>query len=197
MRRYLVSAVVLATLSAPAFAGGPSAVYDDPVVMDPVTNTIEPGDWTGFYVGGQLGFGNLDASGGLTDSGDGMIYGVHAGYDYDLGAFVVGAGVDHDFSDMAFTGNLAVDSVTRLKLRGGYDLGTGLIYATGGWARAESSGVVAATDDGWFAGLGYEHILSPTMSVAGEYLHHAFDDFDGSGVDVEANTMSARVSFRF
>ncbi len=59
------------------------------------------GDWTGGYVGGQLGYGNVECGG--TD-GDGAFGGLHAGYQSDMGTFVVGGEVDYDFADIKLDG---------------------------------------------------------------------------------------------
>ena len=71
------------------------------------------------------------------------VVGVHAGYNRDLGDWVVGAEVDYDRVDANLSrggaGGEELDSIARLKLRAGYDLGPTLLYATAGSARAETS----------------------------------------------------------
>ena len=52
-------------------------------------------------------------------------------------------------------------------------------------------------EDGWFAGGGYEYLVTDNVSVGGEVLYHEFDDFDNSGTDVDATTVQARATFRF
>jgi outer membrane immunogenic protein len=39
--------------------------------------------------------------------------------------------------------------------------------------------------------------LSDRLSVGAEALAHQFDDFDGSGVDLDATTVKARINLRF
>ncbi|WP_037373696.1 outer membrane protein [Sediminimonas qiaohouensis] len=189
---FILAAAATAALALPAYAGSNAPAQPDPVVPQPAPAAPVGFDWTGGYVGGQLGYGSLDT--GTADDG-GAIGGVHAGYDFDFGQWVVGAGLDYDFADIT-AGGITLDNVARLKVRGGYDLGNGgLAYATAGGARAYTAS--SGDDDGYFFGAGYEHMVTDTFSVSGELLHHQFDNFGGGGTDIDANTVQVRGSFRF
>ena len=199
-RTTLFSGIALTLgLSAPAFAGG----FAEPIVTAPVAAPViiqQPvmlsADWTGFYAGAQLGYGQL-TSDGIEDA-DGMVYGVHAGYLYDLGRVVLGGEVDYDMTDIAFTvPAVDLNSVARLKLRVGYDAGAFQPYVVAGGARADVSGAIDGTSDGVFAGLGVDYALSDSLRVGGEVLAHQFDDLADSGVDVEATTLTLRASYAF
>jgi len=146
-------------------------------------------DWTGGYVGAQLGYG--DVSGFA--SGDGLLGGVHAGYNYDFGAWVLGGELDYDFANIDVTGG-TLDDVARAKLRAGVDLGSSLLYATAGYAHAGTS---LGNDSGYFAGIGLSYALSNTLMLSGEVLEHRFNDFGGPGADLDATTLTARISYRF
>lgn len=62
-------------------------------------------NWTGAYIGAEVGGANFKASFlGLRANNDDIIGGFIAGYDYDLGTFVIGAGADLDFANNALTG---------------------------------------------------------------------------------------------
>lgn len=176
-------------IAAPVLAGSPTPAAVEPAVQVPVAVPLT-GDWTGGYVGGQIGFGKVD--GGL--SGDDVIGGLTMGYDHDFGQWVLGAGLDYDWADINAGGN-TLENMARLKLRAGYDMGPGLIYATAGAARAEFD--TLGSDNGYFAGVGYEHMITDKISVGGEVLYHNFDNFNGSGTDVETTTAQVRASFRF
>ena len=130
-------AATIAMATGPAFAGSASAPAPDPVVSAPAPAPAPAPaspDWTGGYVGGQLGYGNVDTNAPGVD-GDGAIGGLVMGYDYDFGQWVAGAGLDYDWADIGLgAGNPTVENVLRVKLRGGYKLGNGLLYGTGGWA---------------------------------------------------------------
>lgn len=179
----------------PALAGNVSEPAPEPVVEAPAPVPAAPltPNWTGFYAGGQLGYANVDADG--FDDDDSVIGGLIAGYDYDLqNGFVVGVGFDYDFLD-ADIGNVAsVEDGFRAKLRGGYKIGRGLVYATGGYAWADTDNF--GDDDGYFIGAGYEHMVTDQVSLGGEVLYHQFDDFNG-GPDADATTVQARAAFRF
>jgi hypothetical protein len=157
-------------------------------------------DWTGFYVGGQLGYGKVTAD-ALDDDATGATYGVHAGYLYDLGSIVLGGELDYDATSIEGTvsaADIAVDSVARAKLRVGYDAGDWMPYLTVGGARAMTSGAVDGEGDGTFAGLGLDYRLSDSLRVGAEVLQHQFDDFnDTDGLDLDATTAALRVSFQF
>lgn len=193
--RNLIIVSALSMVAAPAFAGSTTPVTEDPVIVAPAPVVVaRTRDWTGFYGGVQLGYGKLDVSGGSADDRDGLVGGIRAGYDYDFGDYVLGVNADYNIADTDVDGaNLA-----RIKLRGGYDLGDGLLYATGGvgFAQAEIGGV-DRSDTGWVAGFGYEHMVSDNVSVGGEVLYNQFDDFDNSGSDISGTTLQATVSYRF
>ncbi len=149
------------------------------------------GDWTGGYGGIELGYGDVTANPGA--SGDGALYGLTAGYDYDFGSWVVGAGIDYDWADIT-VGGTDIDSIARLKLRAGYDTGPGLVYGLVGGARAYTA---AGDDSGWLVGVGYEHMITNNVSLGGELNYHQFDNFAGTGSDIEATTLQLRTTFRF
>ena len=84
----IAALIATATLTAPAFAGGPVAVAEEPVIVPAAEPYVAPGlDWTGAYVGAQLGYGDVDSNGAGLD-GNGWLGGVHAGYRWDLGNWV-------------------------------------------------------------------------------------------------------------
>jgi len=153
------------------------------------------GEWTGFYLGGQAGYGNADATG---FDGSGGLGGIHAGYMHDLGDWVIGGELDYDWTNIS-DGPVEVDNIARAKLIGGYDLGQSMIYATAGAFDADISGPggASASDNGWLAGAGRKYAISDNWVAGVEALYHEADDFDGSGVDVDATTLTARISYKF
>ena len=199
MKTYILATAVI-LLSAPAFAGGLNEVAAEPTVVayDAPVQASTGGDWGGGYVGAQIGYGDLKSNVAGLD-GNGAIGGVHAGYRADLGQFVAGAELDYNVSNIDLgTAGDTLDNVARLKLIGGFDLGRTLIYGTAGAAYAEAT-VAGATlkDNGVFGGVGVDYAISDQFTVGGEYLMHKFDDFDGSGADLDVNTLTAKVSFKF
>lgn len=195
----IVAAITTLAIAAPAFAGGPVTVDAEPTVA-PVYAPATPAsvDWSGFYVGAQLGYADVDSNGGGLD-GNGTLGGVHAGYRWDFGQYVAGAELDYDTASIDLGGTTGtLDDVTRLKLMGGAEFGNSLIYATTGIARANATvGGAGLSDNGYFLGAGLDYAVSDSWSVGGELMQHRFSDFDGSGVDLDATTLKAKVSLRF
>ncbi|MGJ8545222.1 MAG: outer membrane protein [Sulfitobacter sp.] len=170
------------------------ATVEAPVVSPaPVAVAVDQ-DWTGFYGGLSLGYGDASVDPGDLE-GNNETYGVHAGYNYDFGNnFVLGGEVEYSKTDIDLGSGLTVDDVARLKVRGGYDLGSTLIYATAGAAHADTS---IGSDTGQFIGIGADYRVSEKFTIGGELLEHRFDDVGGSGADADATTFSLRGSYNF
>ena len=186
------------TLAAPAFAGGPIEPMPQPVVTAPAPYVAPSADWSGFYVGAQLGYADISSSPAGLD-GNGTLGGVHAGYRWDLGTTVLGIEGDYDAASADLgIGADTLDNVARLKFMAGADLGRTLLYATGGvaWADATVAGV-NRSDNGYFLGAGLDYAVNDSWTIGGEILGHRFNDFDSSGFDLDATTVKAKVSFRF
>lgn len=192
--RILIAALSASALAAPAFAGSAAPAAMETMIEAPAPVAIAAGrDWTGGYAGLQLGY--ADVSTNLAGvGGDDVIGGFTAGYDFDLGNYVLGVGLDADIADLAVSPGLTLERVYRLKVRGGYDLGNGLIYATAGGVGADVDGL--GYDTGYFVGAGYEHMLTDNISLGGEVLYHEFDNFQ-STADIEATTFQVRANYRF
>lgn len=131
-----------------------------------------PYNWSGFYVGGNVGYGWATASADLTGPAgltrdasedlNGGIFGVQAGYNWQFGQWVVGLETDIQGTSQkasqtatcaAATCGVAVTATrdsklpwfgtTRLRL--GYAYDRWLVYATGGLAYGEHSTDVTVT----------------------------------------------------
>jgi outer membrane immunogenic protein len=194
--KLMVLAVTASAMGTTAFAGSPEeAAVEAPVYVPAPAPVAIGGDWTGFYTGLQLGYADVDSDSGLLD-GDDISYGFHAGYDYDFGQFVLGGELDYDKMDVDLGGGAAeLESVARAKIRGGYDLGRTLVYATAGYALAETS---VGDEDGQFYGLGVAYQVTDRYQVGAEILDHSFDDVGGTaGNDLDATTLTIRGSLRF
>lgn len=195
-----IAALALAGfLAAPAFAAGPVTAIPEPVVEPaPAPVMAAPlANWSGLYVGGQLGYGDVDTDVDGYD-GNGAIGGVHAGYRYDFGRAVVGAELAYDITniDIGDAGD-ELDNVATLKLMAGGKIGQGLLYATAGGAWADTNSDAGDPDDGYVYGIGYDHMLNERWSVGAELLRHTWDAFDDTGADADATTLQAKVGFRF
>lgn len=190
-------------LAAPALAGG----LDTPVVEAPVTPVVPVApvpvsagsDWTGAYAGGSLSYGELEGSSTFGDEFNGGGLGLHAGYNYDLGSVVLGGEIEitgYDVTDDVTGQDL--DSVIRAKVRAGYDAGAFLPYITAGVAQASTSGALGDLEsDGVLYGIGVDYRVSDAVTVGAEALRHEFEDFDSTGIDLDADTIALRVSYNF
>ena len=152
MIRKLALSTVFASLAATAFAADlPTRKAPEAFVPVPVFT------WTGFYVGGQLGYnwGNdrtsefVTATGAFTGftssySPNGVVGGTHAGFNYQMGSIVLGIEGDLELSGYKGGYRLANGNGTDTKkdfqgsIRGrfGFAFDRALIYATGGLALA-------------------------------------------------------------
>jgi outer membrane immunogenic protein len=199
MKNTLAVMLFALTPAMPVLAGGMSDPIPEPVIMaDPVITPTASMDWTGFYAGASLGYGDIDSNGGGLN-GYGAVGGVLAGYRFDFGNLVAGVEADFDKSNIELGGGAGeLDSVARLKLQAGTTFGRSLVYGTLGAAYANASVSGAdLSDTGYFGGVGMDYAISDRLSVGGELLKHKFNDFDGSGVDLDATTLKARVALQF
>lgn len=189
-------AFVVATLAAPVFAGGMAAPVIEPVVAVPAPAAVLDGNWTGAYVGADLG-GARSTQGG--NSHNGSVYGLRGGYDLDLGQWVVGGALGWDKTNLGLgTGSDRLNSIARLSARVGRDLGPTLVYATAGVARATADiGGAKLHDTGWSAGIGADYRLNDRWTIGGEVLTNRFSKFGGSALDVNATTASVNLGLRF
>ena len=194
--RILTMVSGLALMAAPAFAGG----LNEPIQTTEPSLAAAPyvaaTDWTGGYAGGSLGYGWADVDG---VDGDGLSGGIFGGYQQDMGQWVIGGEAGYDWADIGLDNNAGtIDQLGDVKLRLGYDLGDVLVYGTGGASYASADiGNDRFSDWGWLAGVGLDYRVSQAVTVGGEVLYHEFSDFDGTGQDVNATTLAARVAYHF
>ena len=193
MTRHLLAPLLLAALAGPATAQGLFA------------GAGAARDWTGASLGVGVGVAGLDVDGIVDGSDTGSIGGLRFNVDRDLGDYVLGGGIDYDFTELSAVG-ATLEDLLRVKLRGGVDAGTGLVYATGGYARggfaSEVDGENDFSLDGYFVGIGAEFPLSGGVTVGAELLHHRFSDIRVQGVavqdaDAEANVAQVSLNYRF
>ena len=199
MQRYLLALLPVA-FAAPAFAGNiepaplePAPVFTAPTVSSPVY------DWTGFYIGAQANYADVETGGDLETDGDGGLLGVRAGYDFDFGPAVAGGFVQYDNGGIELDDtDVELENVLRVGARVGYDFGPNLVYGSAGYANADTDD--AGSADGYFVGLGYERFLTQSVSLGAEAIYHDFNDFDGidgANVDAEATTVGLNINYRF
>ena len=191
----------------------------------PVTAVAPPAAvyWNGFYVGAQFGYGwgndhtqEFATATGLPTGFDqsfspsGVVGGVHAGYNHQIGAFVLG--VEGDFEASGNNGGFTLaapvgaagmgaaagngtdfNSRWQGSLRGrvGYAMGPMLVYATGGAAFADLGysyftpavrETFRNTETGWTAGAGIEWMFARNWSTRLEYRYTDFGRITNASV---------------
>jgi outer membrane immunogenic protein len=196
MRRAIVSvgvgAALLIGITKAANAGDlfPYPAYDVPRLIPGISF-----NWTGSYIGGNIGYGWMSndpkAFGpGVSGIGSETVSGINGGgqfgYIWQINQWVYGIETDFEASGqsatVSYTGVVQSDKspwfgTTRARL--GYAWGRLLFYATGGAGYAEvNSRLVGSVNTslsritvGWTAGGGVEAALSTQWSVRAEYLY--------------------------
>lgn len=201
MKKLLLASSMLCAMSGLAFAA--DAVVEEAVVEAPLAF-----NWTGAYIGGQVGYlwgeGDFLSEDGTTAEvePDGWLGGVYVGYNYQLDSNVV-VGGDADFAwtgaddgatafDDAGDPIGSVDSELEwegaVRLRLGYAVDRFLPYVAGGVAFAQLSaeaigggGSLGSDDDtgvGWTLGAGVEYAFTDNLVGRAEYRYTDFGDFD-------------------
>lgn len=154
--------------------------------------------WTGFYAGLNAGyaFGNADTIlptniPALSSSYDGFVGGAQIGYNWQVGAAVLGFEADMQYADIKGTDIITAVAATATNTlewfgtargRVGYAFDRVLPYVTGGFAFGRNeydftlipSGNPAKgtiTHTGWTVGGGVEFAIRDAWSVKAEYLH--------------------------
>ena len=163
-------------------------------------------DWSGFYLGADVGYGMADMSGcvncGSTSVAsaenldiNGIVAGLHGGYNWQSDSIVFGleGDISHnfwkdkgDFKTGSAVQEASVDTLGSIRARLGIATGDALIYATGGVALSDAeysndngAGFKDSTkfnNIGAVVGGGAELMVSPNMSIRAEGLYYIFND---------------------
>ncbi|MCC6946751.1 MAG: porin family protein [Bradyrhizobiaceae bacterium] len=172
MKRLLLAASAVVLAGAPALAadlGGRSRPYYGPPVA--LFN------WTGFYVGGNVGWGWASALG--TDP-SGYLIGLQAGYNFQLASGLL-AGFETDIAISGIDGSSAagvfeLDYLGTVRGRLGYTVDRFMLYGTAGMAYGRGDVQVGGLSNeqmhvGWTIGAGVEAFLAPNITARLEYLY--------------------------
>lgn len=176
-------------LSAAVFGGAPAAAQSPGMVGDV--------DWTGPYAGIEFGLSIADMSSG--DDGRGSAYGLQAGYRKDFGTFILGGEAQYDWTQLEIGEDEgSVDSLGRLKLDAGYNVGSWMFYGSFGATHATAELDGEDYDEwGWLAGVGADYLVTDRTAIGVEVQHHGFGELGDTGRDFDATTVEAGITFRF
>jgi opacity protein-like surface antigen len=174
-------------------------------------------NWTGFYVGGNLG--GVFESNNITDqflfesfssNRSGFIGGGQIGYNWQFAPWgVVGVEWMFDGTSLSSTNtdlvnmvqaNERVDWITTVAGRLGYAANNWLFYAKGGggWVHdrlsvndlASGNFTASQTSGGWLAGAGIEYGITRNWTVRVDYSHIGLDSVNESGFPGDVVTLS-------
>jgi outer membrane immunogenic protein len=189
----------LALLASTAFIGAASAAdiqRPAPAYKAPIMAPARVYDWTGFYVGGNVGYGwgqqdvSLAGVGIGSPSVNGVIGGGQIGYNWQMNQLVLGLEADIQASGQSGSGGAGAVAYTdkmdwfgTVRGRVGYAFDRFLPYVTGGWAYGHGTingvtgaGSFSTSNDysGWTAGAGLEYAFLNNWSAKLEYLYVDF-----------------------
>ena len=207
LMRSVLLALSTTIMASTAFAGGPAPIIAEP---EPVAPVVMPEtSWTGFYLGAAAGLGtsrtefkDIDSPVSTVFTIDQTVFGGHAGYLMDLGAYVVGgelavesAQLEDDF-----------DELEPLRITGtviaGFDAGRYLPYAKAGIVSVsfnEDSGFEDST--GYVLGAGVKYLINDQFMVGAEYLAATYNDYQDTPSFIESTLRTSNVylsaSYRF
>jgi outer membrane immunogenic protein len=197
--------ILMAGTAAVAILLATGAAQAADIVPEPVAMT----DWSGFYIGGHVGYGWANMSGcyDCNDSSsalfasdldlEGILGGVHAGYNWQTDSLVFGIEGDVSFTDMNDSGVAEndstdtqsgdVDLLASVRARLGVAFDDVLLYATGGiafpdaeWEYDEidsgTNGNAEFGEIGGVVGGGAEYAVSDAIRLRAEGLYYFFDE---------------------
>jgi len=213
MKKILLASVALLSLTAAASAADlPSRRAPAPIVA-----AVPVFTWTGFYVGVNAGVGFNSGDDdivfdGTTFAGDSdddasFVGGGQIGFNYQMGAFVVGVEGDLQWADFGSTtydfgaaGVYTADSEDwfgTVRARAGVAFDRAFIYATGGFAFTDNR-------NGWVVGGGIEYAFTNNLSakIEGLYVSLDSDDVTFAGTtfstgDRDFGVVRAGLNYRF
>ena len=196
MKKLLLATAAMIAFAAPALAADlPARTYTKaPAYTAPEAVY----NWTGFYIGGNVG-GAFAGGNSLEGSGGRFMGGVQGGADYQFATnWVIGAEAQYDWmtnnnnSGVVFpAGSLATANTNQLGSvtgRLGYTWGPTLLYAKGGYAFRNNDNIGVSTaaglpaafttsgdhKDGYTVGAGLEYMFAPNWSAKLEYQYYNF-----------------------
>ena len=187
-------------------------------VVTPASAAAPIFTWTGFYAGGSFGnvsmrdrathydigsgcWWNCTTDVNIGGNGAGVLGGVQAGYNWQIGTFVGGLEADLSATSVSagyqqycqssgycdYSQRARMSALSTIRGRIGYAFDRAFIYATGGLAFANVKNHVQDNNDpglfnvskwrtGWTLGAGVEYAMSDVWSVKVEGLYYSLEN---------------------
>lgn len=219
MRRLTLALIAATGLALGATAASAADLGRRPVYKAPPAPVPVAYNWSGFYIGGHLGYGwgdnevtNLTTGTKSNLAADGFLGGAQIGFNWQTGAFVFG--VEGDWSWTNADGSTSIPAAVAADYnwygtataRVGYAFDNMLWYVKGGAAWMDTDytlgGVtVGDTRTGWTVGTGLEWAISPNWSAKLEYNYLDFGTDRPAplaiDVDSQAHLVKLGLNYRF
>jgi outer membrane immunogenic protein len=220
MKKLLLAGAAFASLLAGAAHAADLPRRSAPVAPAPFA-AVPVFTWTGFYVGLNAGYGfgtgddNLRIGGArvrLNDDREGFVGGGQAGFNYQIGTFVLGLETDLQYADLGERGRFRVGGATfrgresddyfgTVRGRLGVAFDRFMVYGTGGFAYGDV-GPFGTDGIGWTAGGGVEYAFTNNITAKVEGLLVSLDrDSTFRGVRVrgeeEFGVVRAGLNYKF
>lgn len=168
--------------------------------------------WTGFYMGVSVGHAKAEdddeafpIAPGITiplhSEGTDWTKGIHAGFQYQSGSFVVGAEWEYQDIDIQYVGEgigpipVFIEDSHTLRVRGGIALDRAHFYVSGGLQYTTTN--VDLNDWAYTVGAGMEYAMTDNVVAGIQYDHSWFDEFDGRPISGTYDRFTARVGIKF
>lgn len=219
MKKYLLASVAALGI----VAAGAAAAADLPSRKGPVVAPVyvPAFTWTGFYVGGNAGYGWGNVNAGNVFNGrtvsigdmDGFVGGGQVGYNYQMGQFVLGLEADVQGADLStgtngFGDSVSTDFYGTVRARVGVAFDRFMPYVTGGWAYGNvktTIGGLGSTDKshtgGYALGAGLEYAVTNNIIAGVEYMYVDLGEKSvlNTGVKIgnDFSVVRARLSYKF
>lgn len=185
MKKILIAALMAGVASTAFAADLPTKKAAPPPVS--AAYAAPAFSWTGFYLGinGGYNYGSFRGAGNATFGHPvGGAFGGQAGYNYQIGQFVLGVEDNLDWSGARNSNTVGANSFTsRVNMtntlfgRAGIALDRALIFGEAGYSGAEVKGVdngLALSSQGWRSGVGVgaglEYAITNNVSARADYV---------------------------
>lgn len=192
MKKILLTMTAVGALCVASSAGAADLTSYNTGSYNAMTYGAPVSDWSGFYVGANVGYGwgkaetNLAAP-NTTFNSSGFNGGIQAGYNFQAGDLVFGVEADAQLANIYYsqtvganTTKVGVDAFGTLRGRVGYSFDAFMPYATAGIAmgRGTASNTVGGVETsssqthiGWTLGAGVEVAVTEQVTAKAEYLY--------------------------